>query len=76
MYFYISVSETSPITKGLAHDIGHHADGVVSISEREPKVGVPVQPRAGGHNRFGIVDFALSGRSSQHLVVENPPLSG
>jgi len=38
-----------------AHGLGHHAVGVVSISERAPKVGVARQPWAGGRNPFGIV---------------------
>ena len=37
------------------HDLGRNAVGVVSISERAPKVGVGRQPWAGGRNPFGIV---------------------
>ena len=37
------------------HDLGRNAVGVVSISERAPKVGVGRQPWAGGLNPFGIV---------------------
>lgn len=35
--------------------IGHNLVEVVSILEREPKVGVARQPWAGGRNPFGIV---------------------
>src|SRR6266516_555703 len=38
-----------------APDLGHNAVGVVSISERAPKVGVARQPWAGSRNPFGIV---------------------
>ena len=37
------------------HDLGRNAVGVVSISERAPKIGVARQPWAGGLNPFGIV---------------------
>src|SRR2546425_453756 len=38
-----------------ALDLGHNAVGVVSISNRAPKVGVARQPWAGSRNPFGIV---------------------
>jgi len=37
-----------------AVSLGHNAVGVVSISERAPKVGVARQPWAGGRNPVGI----------------------
>src|SRR2546425_132074 len=56
----------------LAPDLGHNAVGVVSISERAPKVGVGRQPWAGGLNPFGIVRAHIlalcAGRS-----FKNPP---
>jgi hypothetical protein len=58
---WVTVGQTSPTATRLwpihaiAHDLGHNAVGVDSISGRAPKVGVARQPWAGGPNPFGIV---------------------
>src|SRR5437660_225150 len=46
------------------HDLGRNAVGVVSISERAPKVGVGRQPWAGGRKPFTIVRCHTLVRSS------------
>src|SRR5213596_2517459 len=55
-----------------AHGLGHNAVGVVSISERAPKVGVGRQRWAGGRNPFGIFHGHILALCAA-LRFKNPP---
>ena len=54
-------------------DIGRNAVGVVSISERAPKVGVARQPWAGGRNPFGIVRGHILASCAARSFKNPPP---
>ena len=55
------------------HDLGRNAVGVVSISERAPKVGVGRQPWAGGRNPFGIVRGHILALCAERPFKNPPP---